>query len=145
EDAATRLNAGAPPGAIVPPESIDLAGSLQPYVMVFDGANHLLATSATLNGQAPPFPPSVFDRVRVGGQDRITWQPTPGVRGAVVVQPWRDGVVVVGRSLRLVEERTNRVLQLAAALWLATLVGTALAALAVAGFSGLPQLRLKST
>src|SRR5713101_7851125 len=36
EDAAARLNAGATPDAVVPGESIDLAYSLRPYVMVFD-------------------------------------------------------------------------------------------------------------
>jgi hypothetical protein len=142
EDAAARLNAGAPPDAVVPAESIDLAGTLRPYVMVFDGSGHLVASSAQLNGQAPPFPPSVFDQVRNGGQDRITWQPAPGVRGAVVVQPWRDGFVVVGRSLRLVEERVDHIFLLTGFVWLVTLGGTAVAALVVAAVYDLPLLKL---
>jgi len=142
EDAAARLNAGATPDMVVPGESVDLAVSLQSYVMVFDAANQLLASSARLNGQAPPFPTSVFDQVRNGGQDRITWQPLPGVRGAVVVQRWHDGFVVAGRSLRLVEERVDHILQLTVFVWLVTLGGTAVAALAVAAAYGLPLLRL---
>src|SRR5713226_8813593 len=130
EDTAARLNAGATPDAVVPSESIDLAYSLRPYVMVFDGPGRLVASSAQLNGQAPPFPPSVFEQVRNGSQDRITWQPAPGVRGAVVAQPWRGGFVVVGRSLRLVEERIDQLQLLIGFGWLVTLGSTAVAALA---------------
>jgi hypothetical protein len=132
EEAAARLNAGAPPNAVVPSDQIELAGSLQSYVMVFDAESHLVASSAQLNGQTPPFPPSVFDSARGRGQDRITWQPAPGVRSAVVVQPWRAGFVVVGRSLRLVEERIDQIFLLTGFAWLLTLGCTAIAALLVA-------------
>jgi len=110
-----------------------LATSLQPYVLVFDNDKNLIAENAQLNGQAPPFPPSVFDSARSRGQDRITWQPAPGVRSAVVVQPWRGGFVVVGRSLRLVEERIDQLQLLIGFGWLVTLGSTAVAALAAVG------------
>jgi hypothetical protein len=132
EDAAARLNAGASPSAVVPSDQIELAGSLNSYVMVFDSESRLVASSAQLNGQAPPFPPSVFDSLRSRGQDRITWQPAAGIRSAVVVQPWRAGFVVVGRSMRLVEERIDHILQLTVFGWLVTLGCTAIAALLVA-------------
>src|SRR5260370_409106 len=38
EDGAAKLNAGATPSAVVPSETIELATSLQPYVMVFNEA-----------------------------------------------------------------------------------------------------------
>ncbi len=141
EDAAARLNAGAAPMAVMPSEQVDLAGSLQAYVMVFDASSRLVASSATLNGQAPPFPPSVFDAARSRGQDRITWQPAPGVRSAVVVQPWRDGFVVVGRSLRLAEERIDQIFLLTGLVWLLTLGCTAVAALLAAALADRPLLR----
>jgi hypothetical protein len=132
EDAAARLDGGAAPAAILPTEPVELSSSLRPYVMVFDRSRELVASSATLNTQPPPFPPSVFDNLGGKGQDRITWQPAPGVRSATVVQSWRGGFVVVGRSLRLVEERENQVLLLAALVWLTTLGATALAAVVTA-------------
>jgi hypothetical protein len=132
EDAAAQLNAGAAPSRVVPSETIELATSLQPYVMVFDNDKNLIAENAQLNGQAPPFPPSVFDSARSRGQDRITWQPAQGVRSAVVVQPWRGGFVVVGRSLRLAEERIDQMQLLVGFAWLVTLGCTAVAALAAA-------------
>jgi hypothetical protein len=85
EDAASNLETGAVPSSVLPSRQVELSTSLQPYVMVFDRANQLVATSATLHGQAPPFPPSVLQNAR--GQDRLTWQPEVGVRSAVVVQP----------------------------------------------------------
>ena len=66
------------------------------------------------------------------GQDRLTWQPESGVRSAVVVQPWRDGYVVVGSSLRLVEERESNALLIAGLAWAVTLGATAVAAMGAA-------------
>jgi hypothetical protein len=134
EDAAARLNAGIAPSDVVPVEALDLTDSLRPFVMVFDRTTRLVASSATLNGQAPPFPPSVFDAAR-GGQDRVTWQPAQGIRSAVVVQPWQGGFVVAGRSLRLVEERVDRIFQLIGVIWACTLGGSAVAALAAAALT----------
>ena len=129
EDAAARLDAGAAPLAVVPPDAVPLERSLAPYLMVFDASGRPLASSASLGGAMPPFPSTVFEAVRLAGQDRITWQPATGVRSAVVVQPWQGGFVVAGRSLRLVEERENHILLLVIAGWLATLGGSGLAAL----------------
>jgi len=53
----------------------------------------------------------VFDYVRQHGEDRITWQPEPGVRSATVVTSYggaHPGFVLAGRSLRLVEERVDQ-------------------------------------
>jgi hypothetical protein len=130
EDAAASLEAGASAASVVPNTSVELATSLQTYLMVFDQSAHLVASSATLHGQPPPFPPSVLTNAR--GQDRITWQPEPGVRGAVVVQPWRGGFVVAGRSLRMVEERENTALLITGLAWAATLAATAVAAVVAA-------------
>jgi hypothetical protein len=132
EDAATSLNAGAPPTTVVPPRQVDLKDSLQPFVMVFDNTGALLASSATLDGQAPDFPKSVLENLN--GQDRITWQPEAGVRSAVIVQGWQGGFVVVGRSLRLVEEREQNTLALTAAAWAASVGAAGVAALAAAAF-----------
>ncbi|MBV9596004.1 MAG: hypothetical protein JOZ87_04015 [Chloroflexi bacterium] len=132
EDTAARLDAGATPSAVLPAERVEMSSSLAPYVMVFDANGEQIASSAVLQGTAPPFPASVFEAVRSGGQDAITWQPQLGVRSAAVVQHWRGGFVVAGRSLRLVEERENHVLLLSAFMWVLTLGATAIASTAVA-------------
>ena len=132
EDAAARLEGGGEPGGVIPTDKIEIGESLKPYVMVFDRAHRLVASSAVLHGGPPPFPASVFDQLRDGRQDRITWQPEIGVRSAVVVQAWRDGFVVAGRSLRLVEEREAQIKLLTGLVWALTLGATAVAAITVA-------------
>lgn len=89
----------------------------------------MVASSVMLKGQQPNFPVSVFDSVRRLRQDRITWQPAPGVRSAAVVVPYRAGFVLAGRSLRLAEEQVDSVGLLIFLGWLVTLVATAAAAL----------------
>jgi hypothetical protein len=128
EDAAAQLDDGASIFSVEPTESVDIGRSLAPYLMIFDAQGQPVASSARLHGQQPPFPSSVFDDAR-NGQDRITWQPESGVRSAVVVQPWRGGFVVAGRSLRFVEDLSDHILLLTMFIWLLTLGATALAAL----------------
>jgi hypothetical protein len=124
EDAAARLDAGAAPAAVVPPATVDLARSLAPYVLVFDGRGTLLAGSATVHGQAPDFPSGVLASARARGENRVTWQPEADVRSATVTVPWHGGYVVAGRSLREPEARVDRLQLLIAALWLALAAGT---------------------
>jgi hypothetical protein len=132
EDTARRLDAGETPAMAVTTDKVDIAVSLQPFVMVFDRQGHLVASGATLHGSSPDYPPGVFDTVRAQGQTRVTWQPEPSVRIASVATAYRDGFVVAGRSLRTVEEVIDHVMQLAAFMWLLTLGATAIAALASA-------------
>jgi hypothetical protein len=133
EEAAAQLEAGAEPSSLAGSASnVELERSLAPFLMVFGPWGDPVATAAVLHGQpaSAAFPASVFGQVRSrGGQERLTWQPEPGVRSAVVVQAWSGGFVVAGRSLRLVEERERQTLLLALAAWGVTLVGTAAAAL----------------
>jgi hypothetical protein len=95
---ATRLDTGVAPLKTLPADSVDLTNSLEPFVMVFDSTGRLLASSATLNGQPVDYPADVFDSVRARTEDRVTWQPEPGIRSATVAVPWRNGFVVAGRS-----------------------------------------------
>lgn len=132
EESVARLAAGAPASAVAAPEPVDLAVSAAPWVAVYDRDRRPLAASARLDGEILPFPVTVLDNARPGHPDRITWMPRPGVRQATVVVAWTGGWVVSGRSLLRVEEREGRVAQLVAAGWLASLVLTAAATLAVA-------------
>ena len=115
EDVAARLTQGAQPRDLVPTESVDIATSLAPYIIVFDNNGNPLASSATLDGQIPTIPPGVFAYVRQNGEDRITWQPEPGVRSAIVVTRFQgavSGFVLAGRSLREVEKLEDNLLHL---------------------------------
>ena len=96
--AVSRLNAGERPEAVVPSASVDIAQSTDPYVIVVDGQQGVLASSASLGGHVVLPPPGVFDYVRSHGEDQVTWQPAAGVRSWIVVDSFSGGFVIAGRS-----------------------------------------------
>lgn len=98
QSAASRLNAGDTPAAVVPADKVDIAASTEPYLIVVDGQGSVLASSATLNGAAVVPPSGVFDYTKAHGEDRVTWQPSADVRSWIVVDTFRGGFVVAGRS-----------------------------------------------
>jgi hypothetical protein len=115
EDAATALDNGGTIQSVVPAREVDIATSLAPYIIVFNTNGKPVASSAQLNGQVPTIPPGVFDFVRQNGEDKITWQPQPGVRSAIVVVQFHGptgGFVLAGRSLREVEQREDNLLRI---------------------------------
>jgi hypothetical protein len=118
EDGATRLREGEAPAAVVPERHVDMASSLAPFVIVYDDSGLSVASSAKLDGRIPTPPRGVLDNVRSYGEDRVTWQPRPGVRIASVVTRTPGGFLVAGRNMREVQIREDRVLKLAAVAWL---------------------------
>jgi hypothetical protein len=95
-----------------------MATSLAPFVIVYDDNLRPVASSAHLNGSIPTPPRGVFDFVRSNNQERVTWQPRPGVRIASVVTRSKNGLVLAGRNMREVEIRESQVFKLAATGWL---------------------------
>ena len=82
-----------------------------------------------LDGRNPPLPRGVLDYTRAAGEDRITWQPKPGIRNAIVVVRSggaSPGFAMAGRSLREVEVREGQLELLVDAAWITALVGTLL-------------------
>ena len=130
EDAATTLASGKAVESVVPASLVDIAASLAPYLVVYDDAGKPVAASGLLHNQMPALPPGVFDYARQKGEDRITWQPEPGVRGAAVVtrvDGSRPGFVLAGRSLREVESRETNIEMLVGLGWLVTLLAAFIA------------------
>ena len=112
QDVADAIAQGTPPDSIVPPTgSTDLRKSLSPFVMIYDDSNKLVGSSAILDGKNPDYPTGVLDDVKKHGEARVTWQPVAGVRMATVVTRYtgtESGFVIVGRSLKEVENRVNQ-------------------------------------
>ncbi len=130
EDAAQALTQGRPVESVVPTAKVEIASSLAPYVVVFDDAGNVVATSGLLHNRPPALPSGVFDYVRQNGEDRITWQPESGVRSAAVVTRYngaRPGFVLAGRSLREVENRESQLEGLVGVGWFGTLVAAVVA------------------
>lgn len=115
--AVARLNTGADPSKVVPADRVEI-GSPDPYLMVLDPGGAVLATSAYLNGNAVAPPSGVLDYARAHGDDRVTWQPAPEVRSAIVVEAFHGGFVVAGRTLSDTENLEGSLVRLFIAAWL---------------------------
>jgi hypothetical protein len=87
---------------------IDIANSLQPFVIVFDESGRVLTSDATLGGRVPVPPRGVLEAAKRDGRNVLTWQPRRSVRLAIVVQRFADqrgsGYVLAGRSLAMAEQ-----------------------------------------
>ena len=128
EDLSHNLSSGQidPSAAFQNDLSIDLNQSISPFSAVFDDQGNLISSNAHL-GQSPlSLPSGIFDYVRQNGEDRITWQPRPGLRFATVINHFssndQSGFVMSGRSLREVEDRINQLTLQAGFGWLITLI-----------------------
>ncbi len=104
--------------------TVNLDKSLATFVVIYDAQGRALASNASLFGSMPKLPKGVLDAAKIGGQNRVTWQPKPGLRFATVVvsyvQPGGDaGFVVAGRSLREVEKRYANLAWISFATWAA--------------------------
>ena len=128
-DAAHALASGAAPQGLVPANQVDISTSLAPYLVIYDANRQVMAASATLHGEALALPAGVFDAARTSGMDTITWQPEPGVRGAVVMVAYAHGYVLAGRSLEQVELRESSLTLIVGAACVTTLVATLVATL----------------
>ena len=127
EDAAAALDQGQSTQAIIPSTQVDIASSLSPYVVVFDDTGKAVASSGILHGQFPSMPNGVFDATREIGEDRLTWQPEPGVRSATVIVHYHGahtGFVMAGRSLREVENRIDMLGMMTGVAWVGTVLIT---------------------
>ncbi len=145
EDFANNLADGQKPSSLIPTAKVDLASSLDPYIIIYDDNGKVLASMADLNGQTPPIPKGVFDYTKSHNQDRLTWQPAKGVRSAIVVTRYtssgQSGYVVAGRSLREIEVREDQLLKLVVAAWFVGLVLTFIETLVAIKVSALLERR----
>lgn len=127
EDAAADMERKVVPGAIIPKVNVDMADSLAPFMIVYDDMGTVLASSVQLDGEVPKLPKGVLDYVREHKEDRVTWEPKPGVRVAAVIVRYVDGdhgFVLAGRSLREVEKLENKIFVHVAIGWAVTMVAT---------------------
>lgn len=131
EDVANALSKGADPQALIPPNPLDISGSLAPFIIVYNASGTPVASSAQLNGKNPVPPQGVFDFLKYNSQDRFTWQPAAGVRVATVIAKYdgpAPGFILAGRSLREVEIREAKLGKMLGAGWLISLLAGLLAA-----------------
>jgi len=124
EDSAAYLSRGGTATDFDNPNKTDMAQSLTPFLMVYSLEGKPLASSGQLSGKMPFMPLGVLEAA-ARGENRVTWQPTPSLRFALVVHPiagQNAGYVAVGRSLREIEIREDNLLKISALAWLAGII-----------------------
>ncbi len=131
-DAAVRLDRGASPATVIGPTTVDVVGSLAPFIVVYASTGVVLATDGALDGKDPILPVGVLAAATATGRDAVTWQPREGVRVATITIPWSGGTVTSGRSLRLVEDHVSALAVIVGAAWIATVFALAIASLVAA-------------
>ncbi len=132
EDLSAQLAQGGNPQPLNFAPKIDMAKSLATYVIVFDDQSAPIAGTVTLNGKIPVPPKGVFDFARKNGEDRLTWQPQPDVRNAIILRHFSgaaSGFVLAGRSIREVEKREQWLSIMTLIAWIVMLLGTLVAVL----------------
>lgn len=118
---------GQEPDKLVSKTTVDPSTSLEPFVILFDAAQKPIASSARLSGETPVPPKGVLEASKESGENKVTWQPQGDTRIAAVIVPVEAGArgfVLVGRSLRVVEERISGLATLAWMGWLVTMVAS---------------------
>lgn len=138
EDVADSLEVGVggTPESVVLPSwpLINMARSLAPWTAVYDASGTLIRTNGVLDNSDPSLPSGLFDtstwsagktwQAVTGPETRITWQPSPGVRQAVVLVQFKTstgvGYVAVGRSMKTVKDRIINLTELVAIAWSVT-------------------------
>lgn len=127
------LNMGQDPKAFSSMNPTDLSKSLSPFVIVYDGEGKAISGTGEIDGQIPTPPKGVFDAAKAKGQNRLSWEPKENVRVAAVITPYSSaggdassspssGFVLVGKSLREVENRLQTLTKLAAVTWAVSLL-----------------------
>lgn len=148
EDGATALASGAAPASLVVRgvPLTDIAVSLAPWIVVYDSSGIPLESSAVLDGKPPQLPQGVLDAAKNGlplivghhltadipaNENRVSWQPNPSVRQAVVVDyvPQTGQFVVAGRNMREVENREGDLSMTVWLAWLCMMAATLIAAI----------------
>jgi hypothetical protein len=102
---------GGPGSYPFPTGHIDLATSLEPFVILYNSDGAPIHSTGYLDDAVPIPPHGVFAYLRTQPIDKFTWQPRPGLRIAAVAQRIdgpTPGFILVGRSLTLVQQQEDR-------------------------------------
>ena len=92
----------------------------------YDRTDRPVDGNGYLDGALADPPPGVIDTARDRGSDAVTWQPSTGLRFAIVAQREPDGeVLMAGQSLSRTEERAAQALIVTIAVLIAGAVVTA--------------------
>ena len=117
------LDAGTAPKDLISPGSqINIEDSLSTFLIVYGKDKKPIAATGRLEDKVPVLSEDIFMRVDKNGEVRTTWEPKNKVHIASVIQKSNEYYILVGRSMKEIE---NRILVLGIQIliaWVATLI-----------------------
>jgi hypothetical protein len=122
DDAAERLASQVLTGPPADPARVDLATSLAPFWIVYDKHGEPTEGNAYLDGSLAQLPKGVIGAAITRGDNRVTWEPSDGLRFATVELHDGDRVIVAGQSLAPTERRIDNLGLLLLLGWAGSLV-----------------------
>jgi len=123
QDAVNAINKGTDPKSLAGTQTLDIATTLSPYVLIYDVNGKMVGNNITLDGRMPKPPAGTLNEARSNGANAVTWQPRAGVRQATVMMGTNKGyVVVAGRSLQNTEDHISKLGSLVLFGWVASLL-----------------------
>lgn len=122
QDLTNELNNGQDIEQLDDSVKVQVDKSLSPFVIVYDNTGKELKSSVTLDSVSPTLPNGVLDNVKSKGYSQFTWAPKKGVRIATIGMKYKDGVIIVGKSLNEVDKRIDRIGKIVLIGWAATLI-----------------------
>ncbi len=125
-DILSSLSQGADPKQLSP-TTVDMASASNPFVIIYDNNEKALGSTVTLDKKTPIAPKAAFEKTKKNNENRFTWEPKDGLRQAVVMVKYKDGYVLVGRSLGEVDERIKMVMRVVGIAWVIGISATTLA------------------
>jgi hypothetical protein len=112
QSARQELLAGSDAKDVIPNLKTNLRSDQTVFMIITDDSQHVLASSASLDGQTPLPPKGVFVFTQQHGTDHFTWEPSTGVRLATRVLKYsapdsNKGFIITGQSLQPYEDRIS--------------------------------------
>jgi hypothetical protein len=104
-------------------DKIEISTSISPFYIIYDENAKPISSNALLYNDMPQLPLGVFRSAKENGENKISWQPAPGLRFATVivhVSGKFNGYIMAGRSLQETEIRIKNLTLMAGLAWLFT-------------------------
>lgn len=121
EDTVLKLDNGVSPKSLLGGK-VDIANSLAPFIIIYDKTGKVVAGNGYVDNIIPAVPTGVLTSATPGRDNKVTWQPQSNIRIASVTSAAQNYYVLSGRSLKEVEVREDRILDLTAAGYVASIL-----------------------
>lgn len=105
-DIASKIGSGTSPLTAVTGAPVSVMSENAPYIIVYNAEGSTTVATGVFEGKVSTLPRGVLDYAREHGTHRLSWEPHPGVRHAIVIVPIQGGTlgyVLSGRSLYYAE------------------------------------------